>query len=52
LKSLILGSAMLISLSRNSYILFPLRVTLHPIGTPSLNLKDAIDFFALVTTAL
>src|SRR5699024_5174659 len=35
----------------NSYILSPRNVTLHPIGIPSLSLKFATDFFALVTTA-
>jgi len=39
------------NLSRNSYIICPLRVTLQPIGVPFLNLKAAIDFFAFVTTA-
>ena len=38
-----------ISLCRNSYILSPLKVTLHPIGIPSLILKFATDFLALVT---
>ena len=37
--------------SANSYILSPLNVTLHPIGIPSLNLKLATDFLALVTIA-
>ena len=34
----------------NSYILLPRRVTLHPIGHPSLILKLATDCLALVTT--
>jgi large subunit ribosomal protein L14 len=41
LKSLILGRATLMNLSRNSYILFPLRVTLQPMGMPALSLKPA-----------
>ena len=45
------GNAKLIKRSANSYILSPRNVTLHPIGIPSLNLKFATDFFALVTTA-
>ena len=38
-------------LSKKSYIIWPLSVTLQPIGMPSLNLKFAIDFFAYVSTA-
>ena len=36
--------------AKNSYILSPRKVTLQPIAWPSLNLKPAIDFLALVTT--
>ena len=45
----LIGIAIPISLSKNSYILSPLKVTLQPIGIPSLILKLATDFLALVT---
>ena len=48
LKSLTLGNATLNNLVAKSYILSLLRVTLQPIFIPSLNLKAAIDFLALV----
>ena len=41
---------MLISFSKNTYILSPRSVTLQPILFPSLNLNPAIDFLAFVTT--
>ena len=50
LKSLVLGSAIDISRSRNSYILTDLRVTLQPTGQPFLILKFDISFLAKVTT--
>ena len=50
LKSLTLGKAINIRRSKNSNIRFLRNVTLHPMLSPFLNLKPAIDFFALVTT--
>ena len=44
LKSFILGKAILTSLSRNSYILWFLNVTLRPAFDPFLDLKLEIDF--------
>ena len=40
------------SLSKNSHIRSPRRVTLAPIALPWRNLKAAIDFLALVTMGL
>ena len=45
----LLGNEIVINLSKNSYILSPLRVTLQPIGWLALNLKAAIDFLDFVT---
>ena len=50
LKSLILGNAMFTNLSRNSYILFFLRVTFKPALVPFLVLKFATDFLNFVIT--
>src|SRR3989344_359301 len=50
LKSLDLGKATDINLSIKSYILFPRKVTIRPIFTPSLTLKLAMDFFAFLNT--
>ena len=49
-KSLIRGIAIFTSLSRNSYIRSPRKVTLQPMGHPSLILKPAILLRAFVTT--
>ena len=38
-------------LPRNSYIIFPLKVTFTPIGIPSLSLKFEIEVLAFVATA-
>ena len=50
LKSLILGKAIFINLSINSYILLDLKVTLTPAFDPFLVLKFDIDFLNLVIT--
>ena len=49
-KSLTRGRATLNSLSKNSYIRSPRRVTFTPMGIPSRTLKFATLFFALHTT--
>ena len=49
LKSLILGKAILINLSTNSYILFFLKVTFSPAFVSFLVLKFEIDFLNFVT---
>ncbi len=51
-KSLILGIAMSTNLSTKSYIRFFRRVTLHPMGYPSLILNPASDRLAKHTTGL
>ena len=50
LKSLILGNAIFTNLSRNSYILSFLKVTLRPALDPFLDLKFDIDFLNFVIT--
>src|SRR3989338_2344105 len=48
-KSRVRGKAIFIRREIKSYILFPRKVTIAPIGTPSLVLKLAIDFLANVS---
>ena len=49
---MILGMATLTSLSRNSYITLPRRVTMAPTSMALRTLKVAMDFFAFVRTGL
>ena len=50
LKSLILGKAIFTNLSKNSYILFFLKVTFKPAFDPFRVLKFATDFLNFVIT--